>query len=121
MALLETVTEAPAIVTVPDAPALVVADECQTLHVEATAALLILSRGEQGPAGISPAGADKHFEHVQAVPSAVWTVTHNLDKKPAVTVLDSAGEQCEGEVDYPSQNVVEITFTAPFSGLAVCN
>lgn len=122
MELLESVTAATTVVEIPQAPTLLVSDsDGATVFVEQIPSTLVLFHGEQGPPGISPAGADKHYEHVQAIPASVWDVTHGLGKKPAVTVLDSAGEQCEGEVDYPSDNAVQITFTAPFSGVALFN
>lgn len=34
---------------------------------------------------------DRHHTHKQAQAAKVWTVVHNLGKRPAVTVVDSAG------------------------------
>lgn len=34
---------------------------------------------------------DRHHTHKQAQAAKVWTVAHNLGKRPAVTVVDSAG------------------------------
>lgn len=66
-------------------------------------------------------GADLHYTHVQVVPSAVWTVTHNLGKKPAVSIVTSAGDEIEGEVSYTSLNQVVLTFAGGFSGEAYLN
>jgi hypothetical protein len=52
---------------------------------------------------------------------SVVTVTHNLGKYPSVTVLDSAGDQCEGDVDQLSTSQLTVTFSAPFSGTVYCN
>lgn len=43
---------------------------------------------------------DRHHTHKQAQAAKVWTVAHNLGKRPAVTVVDSAGTVVIGEVDY---------------------
>ncbi|HRY32123.1 MAG TPA: hypothetical protein P5531_04055 [Bacteroidales bacterium] len=65
--------------------------------------------------------SDKYYRHTQALPAAVWTVTHNLGKRPSVTVTDTAGTQVEGQVDYVNSNTLTITFSAPFSGYAELN
>ena len=63
----------------------------------------------------------KHYTHNQLTPSAEWRVEHNLDKYPAVTVVDSAGSVVIGEVQYISTNAVLITFRSAFSGSAYFN
>lgn len=65
--------------------------------------------------------ADAHYEHNQTTTAAVWNVTHNLNKKPSVTVVDSADTTVAGEVHYIDQNTVQLTFKAPFKGKAYFN
>ncbi len=74
--------------------------------------------GPPGPPG--PAG-DTPYVHEQPVPDVVWVVAHGLGRIPAVTVIDSAGEEVDGEVVHLSVNRLELRFTAAFSGRAVCN
>jgi hypothetical protein len=69
----------------------------------------------------SGGGSDKNFVFTQATPATVWTIAHNLGKRCAVTVVDSAGDQCEGDVVYVDNNTIQITFAAAFSGSAYCN
>lgn len=64
---------------------------------------------------------DKHYTHVQNISSASWVVNHNLGKVPAVTVIDSAGTEIEGQVVHNSNNQTVLFFTAPFSGEAHFN
>lgn len=64
---------------------------------------------------------DKHYTHNQTEVSAEWEVTHNLGKNPAVTVVDSAGTEVIGEVDYISSNTCVLRFKAPFKGKAFFN
>jgi len=64
---------------------------------------------------------DKNFIFVQAVPSAVWTVVHNLNKYPSVSVVNSSNNLGYGEVDYISLNELTITFSAAFAGKAFLN
>lgn len=71
--------------------------------------------GPQGPVG--PAGGEA-FVHVQSTPATVWVIDHNLGFFPNVYVLDTAGDECEGDVDNVSVNRVTITFSAAFAGQA---
>lgn len=72
--------------------------------------------GDPGPTG--PPGPTFAYVHDQAVPAAVWTINHNLNGFPNVTVIDSAGTQVEGDVAYVSANQIVATFAAAFSGKA---
>jgi hypothetical protein len=73
--------------------------------------------GVQGP----PGPEVETYIHFQSVPSIVWTVAHNKDKYPSVTVVDSTGRVVFGQVDYIDKNVIQITFSAAFSGKAYLN
>ena len=68
--------------------------------------------GDMTPAQLGITG-DRHHTHKQAQAAKVWTVAHNLGKRPAVTVV--------GEVDYLDDNTVRLTFCAAFSGTAYFN
>ncbi len=71
--------------------------------------------GPQGPPG--PAGGLTYI-HDQAAPSATWTIAHNLNRFPAVAVVDSANSVVYGDVVYDSANQVTVTFAAAFGGKA---
>lgn len=64
---------------------------------------------------------DKHYVHVQGPPQNIWTVTHNLNKKPSLTVIDSSGNMVVGKLTYVNLNILTIQFAAPISGEAICN
>jgi hypothetical protein len=74
-----------------------------------------------GSSGPSRVGASRHYVHEQRQASAVWTVNHNLGKVPAVTVVDTAGTEVIGDVRHVDENTALLTFSAPFSGKAICN
>ena len=61
------------------------------------------------------------FEFVQSVASSVWTIDHPLGKFPSVTILDSSGDEIEGDVRYVSPTRVTVTFSAAFGGRAFLN
>jgi hypothetical protein len=61
---------------------------------------------------------DGGYEHDQQVPSTVWTITHNLHRHPLVIVYDTAGTQVIGSVEYLSADVIRLTFSAAFAGVA---
>lgn len=61
------------------------------------------------------------YTHDQQVPAQVWTIVHNLGRKPSVTVVDSADNTVVGDVAYTSSNQITVTFTAAFAGKAYLN
>lgn len=63
----------------------------------------------------------QYYVFNQNTPSATWTITHNLGRRPSVTVVDSAGTVVIGEVTYTSDNDLVVTFSAGFSGQAYLN
>jgi len=65
--------------------------------------------------------ADKHYTHTQSVSASQWVITHNLNKYPAVQVIDSANNFCVGEVTHNSVNQLTLDFRASFSGIAYLN
>lgn len=65
--------------------------------------------------------AREHYTHVQQQSSSSWLVTHNLNKRPAVSVVDTGDNEVEGDVHYNDNNTLTLTFSAPFSGKAYCN
>jgi hypothetical protein len=61
------------------------------------------------------------YVHTQTVASAIWTINHDLQKYPSVTVVDSANDEVIAEVNYPSTSQVIVRFSAAFSGRAFLN
>src|SRR5580765_2043752 len=72
--------------------------------------------GPRGPVGPS-ADAASGVTVVQQVPLAVRHITHALGYSPNVTIVDTSGEQVEGDVVY-SPDLVTVTFSAAFAGTA---
>jgi hypothetical protein len=70
---------------------------------------------------VSSLTGDKNYEHEQSSPSAEWVVTHNLNKRPSVTVVDSAGTEIMCEVQHDSDNQVTLIFDSSTSGQAYFN
>lgn len=64
---------------------------------------------------------DKHYTHEQVIPSSIWIINHNLDKKPSVTVVDSANTILLTPYKFINNNTVEIQFNGPFAGKAYIN
>tara|TARA_R110000764_G_C10882879_1_gene369311 strand:+ start:21 stop:743 length:723 start_codon:yes stop_codon:yes gene_type:complete len=63
---------------------------------------------------------DKNFTETVSL-STTWTVNHNLNKYPAVSILDTAGTEVYGQIDYVSLTQVVITFVLPVAGRVTCN
>ena len=66
-------------------------------------------------------GIDRTYIYEHPAVSDTWTITHNLDKYPSVTVVDSAGTVVIGDVQYTDENTLVVTFAAAFSGTAYLN
>ena len=65
---------------------------------------------------------DKNFYYVHSgVASDTWTIVHNLNKYPSVSIIDSSGTEVIGEVAYDSVNQVTVTFKGAFKGKATLN
>ena len=69
----------------------------------------------------SKQGGDKNFTFIQSTSAAVWTITHNLGKRPSISVVDSAGTNVVGAVNHTSNNELTITFSSAFKGTAYLN
>lgn len=70
-------------------------------------------------------GGDKNFVSAQLNGNNVYTVTHNLDKFPAVSVSlgtqANPTEEVECEVTYLNKDQVSLEFTNNFTGVAIFN
>ena len=66
-------------------------------------------------------GNDANFVFTQGSAATQWVVDHDLGKKPAVTVVDSAGTVVIGQVVYNTDNRCTLDFEAAFSGKAFFN
>lgn len=59
------------------------------------------------------------YVHEQSVAGAVWTIEHNLQRRPVVTVFNSADEKIEADVAVVDENTVTITHSSAITGWAV--
>ena len=66
----------------------------------------------------SPIIGDITYTHNQSSTSDTWTITHNLNRFPSVTVVDSANTVVIGTIVYDSINQLTITFFAGGSAVA---
>ena len=78
--------------------------------------------GGLGGGGEPPPGAyDANYVHTQLAAAASWSVTHGLNKYPAVEVVDTGNNVVIPDVRYLDTNSVLLTFGSPTSGKAVFN
>jgi len=57
----------------------------------------------------------------QDTPTTTWSIVHDLNKFPSVTVVDSSGNVVIGEIVYLGPISLTITFESSFSGKAYLN
>lgn len=63
----------------------------------------------------------KSYTHNQTVAAEDWHITHNMGKKPSVTIVDSANTYVVGEVTYVDSNSLHVRFKYAFKGKAYLN
>lgn len=124
--VLELQDETPPVVEVLDEENLVIVEDELTKITEVEA-----GQGPQGPIGPEgpegpqgPQGSDaedKYYRHQQSVPETVWTIEHNLNKRPAVESYDSSGDLIEGDIVHVDNNTVTIAFSSDVGGEAYLN
>ena len=65
--------------------------------------------------------SDKHQTVEQVQPSATWVVTHSLNKKPSVSVVNSSGTIIYPSITYDSNSQITLTFSGSTSGTVHLN
>lgn len=65
--------------------------------------------------------AEGHYTYEWRTLLTTVTVQHNLHKKPAVTVMDTAGNELFCDVCYTDNDSVTLTFSEPVRGTAYFN
>ncbi len=57
----------------------------------------------------------------QVVPSATWSIAHNLGTFPSVTAVDGYNRVFNGQIEYIDNNNITLTFSSSISGKAYLN
>lgn len=76
---------------------------------------------DNGTLKATTAVEDKTFYYEQPIASSEWVINHNMNKYPSVMVFDSANDEVHGDIRYSSKDQIIITFSAPFTGVALLN
>lgn len=58
------------------------------------------------------------FTYEQQSPSNIWNITHNLEFRPAVSVMDYGQNNIECDIEHVDENSLILTFSDPISGHA---
>lgn len=61
------------------------------------------------------------YIHEQGIASDTWEINHNLNKYPSVSLVDSAGVQFQGRVEYIDKNSCIVTMNGATKGKAYLN
>jgi hypothetical protein len=68
-----------------------------------------------------PVTGDKNFVFHQVAPSTTWNVSHNLNKRCSVQVVDDLFNEILAKVFWSDNNEVIITLNKPTTGWVYCN
>lgn len=101
-------------------PNIVLKRSDKSIKLVRTSPNFTMRRSGFGPAGLNGTDADKTYA-LAFINTAQVTVNHNLNKIPSVTVIDTTGDQVEGDVDHVTTNQLVATFSSSFSGIIICN
>ncbi len=88
--------------------------------VQQTTQTQVVKQVEAGPQGI-PGSAAATYTHLQTAALSIWTVPHNLGRKPSITVVDNLDQRIEPDVTYIDDNTVRITHGSALTGKVYCN
>jgi len=69
-------------------------------------------------------GTDKDFTYNRnnnGGANSTWSIQHNLNKYPSVTITTNAGEQVQANISHTNKNNLTITFSGSVSGYAYLN
>jgi len=85
--------------------------------------IVVTAPGPQGPGGVDGVQADDIVglvskTHTQNAALTTWTVSHNLNFYPNVTVINTAGDQVEGSVTHIDETQLTISFSIATAGKA---
>lgn len=64
---------------------------------------------------------DDTFVYEQGIASDVWVITHNLNKYPSITLVDSAGTVFKAKEEYNSANQITVYLNGATTGKAYLN
>ena len=64
---------------------------------------------------------DRTFTFNQTVSTSTWSIIHNMNCYPSVTVVDSVSNIVHGDVQYLDANRIVINFVGAFKGKAYLN
>lgn len=73
------------------------------------------------PGNTLPGSGDSNYVHEQNTASDFWSIQHDLGKYPSVTIVDTAGDECEGVINFVSLNLITVSFSSAFAGRAFVN
>lgn len=63
----------------------------------------------------------REYIHNQILSSATWVITHNLNRFPSISIIDTGGNLVFGDVLYLSSDIIQVSFNGAFSGKAYLN
>jgi len=64
---------------------------------------------------------DDTFVYEQGIASDVWVITHNLNKYPSITLVDSAGTVFKAKEEYNNANQITVYLNGATTGKAYLN
>ena len=67
---------------------------------------------------VDATGSQFAYVHAQDVPTATWTINHNLGYRPSVELIDASNREVDGDVYHPTINQTVVMFNVAVAGTA---
>jgi hypothetical protein len=100
----------------PAAELVIEGDAPVVLEVGPPPDLELVTIAEQGPAG---PGSGEVYNHTQSSPDTLWTINHNLGRRPVVELRTVGGVVMVGNITHVSTNQVQVSFATAIAGTAL--
>jgi hypothetical protein len=66
-------------------------------------------------------GTQSTYTWDQSLALATWTIPHNLNRFPSVSVVDTLGNKVEPDIQWIDANIIQVTHGAAYAGKAYLN
>lgn len=65
---------------------------------------------------VAAGGSSADYAYQQTTAATIWTVAHNLGRKPPITVTDHLGSEILADVAYIDDNIIQVTHGVAITG-----
>ena len=76
--------------------------------------------GDTFPVVAGSGGGVTAYEHTQSAAATLWTINHNLGRKPIIALFSVGGVEIVADIVHASLNQAQVNFNVATAGTARC-